>query len=159
MNNIIKRTITKDEVSVIVSKMLKHQRQEDHNRVLEMILELDKASTQNALESEKMKADIIKIVHELERRQSVNCNTGQEKCQCVMKEKFDVVNEKIDENKPNYIAIIGLILMLFIPFLGWIYSIQVTLWDLKVNVATIDRKLENVSQQVKQVESSVNLKK
>jgi hypothetical protein len=143
--------LSRDDISVIVSKMLQHHNQVERNRILEMLLEMDRDRTQTKIDAERLKSDMLKALYDLEIRQAGSTDVKQKTCQESMRERFQGVETAIEKSKPNYWAIIGLIVTLFLPFMGWIYSIQVSYWETKVRVAELQKEVSEVHGRLKEL--------
>lgn len=143
--------LSRDDISVIVSKMLQHHNQVERNRILEMLLEMDRDRTQTKIEAERLKSETLKALYDLEIRQAGNTDIKQKSCQDTMKERFRGVEVAVEQSKPNYWAIIGLIITLFLPFIGWIYSIQTSAWETKIRVAELQKEVSEVHGRLKEL--------
>jgi len=128
--------LNSDEIVAIVSRRMEHVSQKDRNQILEILLEIDKDKTAAMLRFEKLKFETLQSLHVLERQINEEHKTSQVNCQQGINKKIDGLEEDVKNSSPNYFAIIALILGLFLPFLGWVFSIQQSVWDIKVKSAS-----------------------
>jgi hypothetical protein len=135
---------TRDEITALVGKILQQHNQVERNRILEMLLELDRDKTQARLEMEILKNELNQAIHSLEMRRTSQVDDKQKDCQETMRERFAVIDSNIERMRPNYIAVLGLLFSVLLPFLGWVYSIQAAVWETKVSVASVRQEVTEI---------------
>lgn len=129
-----KNNLSREDIANIIKKTVKYQGQNDRSQILEMLLEIDRDKTEVMINFEKLRNEINEKLHELEKRRIDEHKESSVRCRGELDSKFEEIDTKIKTSKPNYFAIIGLILSLLLPALGWVYSLQQAIWDVKVDV-------------------------
>lgn len=141
--------LSRDDVSVIVNKVLQRHSQIERNRILELLLEMDKDRTEAKIETERLKSELQKQLHELEVRKTEQLENKQQICQSALKEKFEDLEVAVEKAQPNYWAIIGLIVALFLPFMGWVYSVQISAWENRVKCAELQKEVAELQEKLR----------
>lgn len=125
------KPMTRDEVIALVTNLvdrsIKRYNQSEKERIMQMLTELDKDRTRNMLDLEKMRLEFYKQIQEAQESVNSDAETHRKDCQADM-------NKKIEGSAPNYWAIISLIVTFLLPFMGWVYSVQQSVWDMKVEL-------------------------